>query len=168
MDFWIGDWVRDPESGLTGRYEGLVNGKARIKRGQSYISLPVEKLLPVTEAEADQLRMDEVNRMIPGSVEGQAPENIPFNPVLDLHIETLAPHLKGKQVELILHRQLKEARHFLEKAIENRLYSVVLIHGKGTGALKMEIDHMAKGFKEVYFSRPVHNGGGLEIIFRYR
>ena len=93
--------------------------------------------------------------------------DMPFEMLLDLHIEKLAPHLQGKQVELILQKQLKQARDFIEKAISRRQFQITIIHGKGTGALKMEIENLLEDYREVFFKKQVNDGGAIEVLFRY-
>ena len=84
-----------------------------------------------------------------------------------MHVNKLAPHLDGKQPEMILLHQLDKARNFIETAIDKHQLTVKLIHGKGTGALKMEIEHMLADYDEILFQNTIHNGGAIEILFKY-
>ena len=90
-----------------------------------------------------------------------------FSDILDLHIEKLNPEMKNEIPQLILNYQLKIAKEYILEAIRRKRLSVTIIHGKGTGALKMEIDQLLKDFQEIYFTKSVNEGGAIEIIFSY-
>jgi dsDNA-specific endonuclease/ATPase MutS2 len=169
-EFWIGDWVRNKTTGETGTYEGTSRSladKVKVKiHGQVQLMDPGQ-LEMLTEKEVEAIRYNERTKKERIPDPPGAPKPQPFDDILDLHIEKLAPHLKGKQVELILNKQLDAARSHLEEAIKRRQLKATIIHGKGSGALKMEIEHLLEEYIEVFFTRPVHNGGGVEVIFRY-
>jgi dsDNA-specific endonuclease/ATPase MutS2 len=166
MDFWIGDWVRNKKTGKTGKFEGLfANGKAKIKIGSKHYLVPAVNLEGLNKKEIELL--EESLRKL--SVKEPKIKKISkdFDPVLDLHVNKLAPHLDGKQPEMILLHQLDKARNFIETAIDKHQLTVKLIHGKGTGALKMEIEHMLADYDEILFQNTIHNGGAIEILFKY-
>lgn len=167
MDFWIGDWVKDMISGKTGRYEGLENGKVKLRAGDVFlwVSKPSLVLLKEEEIALEQEKM--LQNIANKSKKKVKKTKSEFNSTLDLHINRLAPHLEGKQPEMILLHQITKARSFIKEAIQKHQLSIVLIHGKGTGALKMEIGHLLMEFDEVLFVRSVNNGGAIEILFRY-
>ena len=90
-----------------------------------------------------------------------------YNDTLDLHIEKLEPSLVGKRAELILIKQLQKAKEFIELAIAKNQFKIILVHGKGSGALKMEIDHMLEDYTEIFFTKRVNAGGAVEVLFKY-
>jgi dsDNA-specific endonuclease/ATPase MutS2 len=171
-NFWIGDWVRNTQTGKIGVFEGCEKNtdrkaRARVKIRQKIYLMPMSRLELLSEKEVEAARVNERTRpMKKKSGNGQKPGK-PFADTLDLHIEKLAPHLVGKQVELILKKQLEAATIYMEEAISRRQFQVTIIHGKGTGALKMEIYHLLEDYTEVFFTREVHNGGAVEVLFRY-
>ena len=165
-DFWIGDWVRDKVGNVYGTYEGNRTGMALVKIGGSIREIPENRLILLSDKEVEAIRMNERTRKS-DKLKSKTPEDETFNDTIDLHIENLAPHLANRQVELILKKQLDAAKLFIEKAIDKRQLSITIIHGKGTGALKMEIMHMLEGYEAVYFTKPVNNEGAVQVLFQY-
>lgn len=173
-NFWIGDWVRNKSTGKIGIYEGAEKMaaspkkvRARVKvQGKVYL-VPMSRLELLSEKEVEAARVNARTRPMKKKREADQKINKDFADTLDLHIEKLAPHLAGKQVELILKKQLEAATSYLKEAISRRKFQVTIIHGKGTGALKMEIYHLLEDYPEVFFTKEVNNGGAVEILFRY-
>ena len=170
-ELWIGDLLRSLKSGRVGKYEGDKDGKARVLIEDKIYLIPFSRLEKLSEEEAAEYRLEQLKEpKVKKKKINDSGDNSPVSDQtnsLDLHIDKLAPHLEGKQPELIIIRQVEAAKAFIEKAIKKRQYSIILIHGKGSGALKMEIDHLLKNYKEVHFTKEVNNGGGTEVYFRY-
>ena len=159
-EYWIGDWVKICSSGRKGKFEGEVNNKAKIK---------VEnKLFLVDLSDIELLPEDEIPQNLPKSkTYFPKPKKSKYTNTIDLHIEKLAPAMQNEIPELIVSYQIERAKEFLLKSIERRQLDVTIIHGIGTGALKMEIEALLKSFDEVYFTKSINNGGAIEILFRY-
>jgi len=166
-DFWIGDWVKDPKTGEFGTYEGLENEKALVKINDEICHIPLNRLVLISDKEVEAIRMNERTAISDHSGDGEVEKIAMFQETLDLHIEKLAPHLKNSRTELILNKQLKAANDHIVQAISRRQHRIVLIHGKGKGVLKMEIEHLLDDFEEVFFRNPVHDGGAIEALFKY-
>lgn len=173
-DFWIGDWVRNMHTGRIGTYEGENNkpgsknkNKVRVKIDGRIFLIPVNRLQLLSEKEVEAYRINKHTEPYnPKKKSSGFPEDV-FKDTIDLHIEILAPHLAGKQVELILQKQIDSAREFIQKAIARRRLTITIIHGKGTGALKMEIDHLLDNYPQVFYKKEVNNGGAVEVLFKY-
>lgn len=165
--FWVGDWVRDRESQQIGRFEGVVNGMATIRFAEKIFSIRETLLEKLPDKEEEAMIILEKQMLVQAKERIKDNPKEEFNDTLDLHIEKLAPHLKGKRTELIIQKQINSARKFVFEAIDRRRFQITLIHGKGTGALKMEIESLLMEFDEVYFTKTVNNGGAVEVLFNY-
>jgi len=158
-EFWIGDWVKINSTDKIGKFEGEVNGKAKIKIGDKLILVSLSKLSILEE--------DLIPQNVVREVKVINKENPVFKSTIDLHIEKLAPSMKNERAELIISFQVKSAKKFIDEVIKKRLVNATIIHGKGLGAMKMEVMHLLKSYDEVYFTKEVNNGGAIEILFQY-
>ncbi len=162
-EYWIGDWVKILTSGKTGKYEGTVKGKARVKVENRHILISFDNLELIPE------------ELIPSENQSVTIENKPaekavktvFGNTLDLHIQKLNPAIENEIPEFILAFQIKKAKSFIEDAIKRKQYSIILIHGKGLGALKMEIEHLLGDYKELNYFIPSNDGGATNAFFKY-
>lgn len=68
----------------------------------------------------------------------------PDNPVVDLHIEAVAPHLPGLEVADRLPLQLAHAQKALDHAVQLGLPELILIHGVGKGVLREKLNVLLK------------------------
>lgn len=163
-DFWIGDWIKIISSNKIGKYEGKINKKAKIKiENNIYMVNPVDIIL-LAEDEIPKPK-DKIKIVSSKSIESPL---LPFKNTLDLHIETLVPKMENERAEVLVNYQIKQAEKFIKEAINRNQNSIILIHGKGIGALKLEIEHLLKNFPEVYFTKTINNGGATEIMFQYK
>ncbi len=151
-------------SGRIGKFEGEVNGKAKVKVNDKLLLVAVNDLKLLDEKDVPKATIPTSKIKHYGKVKSK---KINFDLPLDLHIEKLAPSMINQRTEIILNYQIKSAKEFIEKAIEKRRATITIIHGKGIGALKMEIDYLLNQYPEVYFRKTVNNGGAVEIIFSY-
>jgi len=168
MDFWIGDWVKDPKTGLIGKYEGKIDFQAKINVQGKFYFVKESDLTILTDAQIEKHL--EKKKKSTSNKKKTAPgrkKTLNFENSLDLHIEKLAPHLVGKRAELIVVHQIQKCRSFIFEAIKRKQISITIIHGKGTGALKMEVEHLLMEFDEVYFTKSINNGGGIELMLSY-
>ena len=161
-ELWIGDAVRILSSKKNGVYEGIFNGKAKIKTQGGYVFADLADIEVIPESESSETPTPS-NKTEPIAVK----QNKHHDTSLDLHIEKLNPSMKNALPELILNYQLRSAKSFLNDIIKRRLYKSVIIHGKGQGALKMEIEHMVKMYDELNYFQSINDGGAIEIFFKY-
>jgi hypothetical protein len=164
-DLWIGDTVRIVSNGKTGTYEGHdENGKLTLKENGKIFYAHISEVEAVDEdmlLRKAQLEEDE-------EIEFKDPvRSLFFDTTIDLHIEVLKPDLKHARAEQILNYQLRAAKYYIEKAKFLRKHMITIIHGKGAGVLKMEIENLVKSIEETDRSISVNNGGALEVYFKY-
>lgn len=90
----------------------------------------------------------------------------------DLHIEKLTEHPGALSVTEILAIQLGELQRQLDRAIAHRQFSLVVIHGVGTGRLRDEVHEILRRTSEVkYFVNQYdvrYGYGATEIFFGYK
>lgn len=161
-DYWIGDWVKVLTSNKLGLYEGEVNGKAKIKIETEYFLLDYSEFELLPE-ELIPNKNEVITKVNPNS----SVDKTSFDFTLDLHIEKLKPSLANAIPEMILKHQLQKAKEFIESAIEKRAFRIVLIHGKGLGSLKMEIEHLLGGYPQLNYFITINDGGATEVYFKY-
>lgn len=165
LDLWIGDAVKLISSGKTGIYEGLFNNKAKIKTRSGYVFTDPEDIRVIPESEISEEIIEPKKPKTPLIKHKEKKE--PNDPIIDLHIEKLNPAMKNAVPELILNYQLRRAESFLNDIIKRRHYRSVIIHGKGQGALKMEIEHLVKNYDELNYFKSINEGGAIEVFFSY-
>lgn len=164
-DLWIGDTVRHISSGKTGTYEGHdEKGNLTLKENGVVFYAHYSEVEAVDEDMLiRQARIEEEEE-----IEFNDPvRSLFFDTTIDLHIEILKPDLKFARAEQILNYQLRAAKYYIEKAMFLRKHKVTIVHGKGAGVLKMEVENLLKSFDEIYNLTPVSNGGALEVYFKY-
>ncbi len=170
-DLWIGDLLRIKSSGKIGKFEGTnEEGKARVKIGEAILIATASDLEIVSEKElASNLNKhrDAFEERTKRDKSIFAPNYYSEERSIDLHIETLNPSLHSNRPERIFDFQMKAFESFLRKSIKAKKQSIRVIHGKGTGVLKAEIESILKYHPSVLNTFPIHDGGGLEILFNY-
>lgn len=160
-ELWIGDEVFVKSKGQNGRWEGPAAGKrGRIRIGEKVFLIPVSDLgEPVKTPPEAALKRPAPAKPRTAPVSGE------FRREIDLHIEVLDPDRVHQLPEMILAFQLKKCRSFVEEAMRLRLASVLIIHGKGTGVLKSEVEHLLAGILGIQFTFPKKDGGATEVWF---
>jgi len=90
------------------------------------------------------------------------PKNKPDIPVLDLHAEKL-PACRRLPADMILACQLDELRLFLQQMKRDKIPRFRIIHGIGSGVLRVEVIRMLRvqGFKN--FRDETLDGGSLLV-----
>jgi len=68
---------------------------------------------------------------------------------------------------MIINKQVSACKDYLDKAISLRRREVTIIHGKGLGQLKLEVQTLLKTYDEVQYTSLIHNGGATLVGFRY-
>ncbi len=172
-DLWIGDEVRLKKSQRVGKFEGIhKNGKARI--------LIDNKIVLSTASNLSLLTEDEIQDLSPTSSDLNLEEETIQSPIvtsndsyhsepemLDLHLETLNPLFTESPALSVLEYQLKCCEDFIHRSISDKKFMVRIIHGKGKGILKKEVEAMVNSHPQILISTPSMDGGALELIFSY-
>lgn len=159
-ELWIGDLVHVVPHNTNGKYEGIEpDGKIKVRLGFNVHYFELHELTKA-EDEGEPFRVPE---------EKKAPKQIDVfqGPELDLHIEKLNPHLLHQTPEQIIEFQVRKSEAFVTYAIKKRWAKVLIIHGKGTGILKAEVQHLVEGFNETAYTLTKNDGGALEVWFQY-
>ena len=78
----------------------------------------------------------------------------------------LNPSLQTGRAEHIVDFQIKAAKTFIEKSIDQGTRKILIIHGKGEGVLKSEILHLLSLNDSVQFTFDKNNGGATEVWFK--
>jgi hypothetical protein len=164
-ELWIGDTLRVINTGKTGTYEGHdPEGVLTLKENGSIFYAHISEVEAVDEdmliREAEKEEIEEIEFTDPV-------RSLFFDTTIDLHIEVLKPDLKHARAEQILNYQLRAAQYYIEKALFLRKHMITIIHGKGEGVLKMEVEHLLKSFEETKSMHSINNGGALEVHFVY-
>jgi len=155
-EIWIGDSLKIISSGRIGSFVGLAGHRARIKVGEKIYLVPA-KNLEIHEATEEEEPLDFLE---------DKPKPVSFHKFprsIDLHIEKLAPEMVREQPLTILNYQLNSLKKYIEQAEMAGLKFITIIHGKGRGVLKTEVQHFLKGRKSVNLMLEVNDGGGTEV-----
>lgn len=155
-DLWIGDLLLIRSTGEVGKYEGDAHGKAKVSiKGKISIIAPNDLQVFEGSEAIEHLHLD---------LEKDKPiEVAKVESEIDLHIEKLAPHMLNQSLSRILDFQIEKAENYVKKAIIARKIKVLIIHGKGTGTLKAEVQHMLRGIDKVRFLFDKNDGGATEV-----
>lgn len=160
QDLWVGDLLQLKRSKRVGTFEGLKNGKIKVKCQDKVV---------LTSASNVELVEDTFTPSRQVLVEDhETAKAAPILPLveIDLHIVTLNPAMQHARPERILAIQVAAATEFLNAAKSHKLPSVRIIHGKGKGVLKAEIEHLISMEPAVSNSYVINGGGGVEVLFR--
>lgn len=160
-DLWIGDQLQIISSGKVGTFEGMgANKHARIKINGKEFLIPANDIKPYTPS-PEKIDLSDLEEPVPQETE------VPWTDQLDLHIEHLRPDLLHALPQMILSYQIERTRAYILEAVKRRMVSVVIIHGKGKGQLKEEVYHLLKLIPEAWHTRPLNDGGAVEVYFKY-
>ena len=146
-DLWIGDWLMIKSTGLKGQFNGLDQHRNVIIKTKDHnklvvLSSDIEKIPDETD-----VKLDISNDLIPEKeLESETTDD--FGDTLDLHYEALIqtyPHLSGSKLEF----QLDICTRFIKSAIHSRLPNFQIIHGRGQGILKSEVERLLKQYSQI-------------------
>ncbi len=155
-ELWIGDKVQVASSGQRGSYEGSIGGKAKIKIGAKILLVAPEDLqVP-----------DEIESETPLIFEDSTSPPLEFHKIpttLDLHIEKLDPSRANEHATVLLNYQMRILKEYIQTAEEAGLKYLTIIHGKGAGVLKKEVQHYLKGRAKTKFLLDKNDGGATEV-----
>lgn len=167
-DLWIGDEVEIIRSGRIGKFLGTNKGKARVQiKDKVLLVLPSGVRLAPEKKFQRSAEIDSESEPKESTQKSFFQESYSFKPEIDLHIEALQPTKKNDNPVAILEFQLRKLREFLDNAVRLRAPKVHIIHGRGTGALRMETMHMIDGMPEKVSIFPTNNDGGVTVYFKY-
>lgn len=105
----------------------------------------------------------------------QAPKTKKLNKVngphweVDLHIETILDRYNHLTNYEIVQLQIKKCKNTVERAIQRKVYKLVIIHGKGSGVLREEVHQLLKNYSvEIRDFRFQDFGGGATEVFFFK
>lgn len=84
---------------------------------------------------------------------------------IDLHIDTFFKNYQQLNNAEILTMQLERAERFINHAKLNRYQQITIIHGKGKGVLKQEVQKLIKEVYDLKFKEEPKSLGGATIVF---
>lgn len=160
-DLWIGDLLQLKKSGKVGKFAGLrSDGKLRIKVNEKIIITTLSNVDIYIEKEEKEIIL--FDDMPPITSSPKPPNN-----TIDLHVNVLAPHLEGQPASRILDYQMEAFHSFVKSSYKRRMVSVLIIHGKGEGVLRTEIQYHLKSDERVKFIFDRNDGGATEVFFNH-
>jgi hypothetical protein len=162
-DLWIGDLVNVLDLNKIGTFEGMSGDKVKIKIENSTMVFAADRLGPYLPKEVMPELIFNDEKLITKSEKKQKT----FTREIDLHIEKLNPAFMTTVAENVLDYQLKSCEQFIKDAIENKLYKVTIIHGKGEGKLRELVHSMLSSFIEVKMKILTNKDGATEVWLSY-
>jgi len=159
-ELWIGDLLLLKKSGRIGKFAGIsADQKVKVKLENKIIITTPGNIEYAPESKSGP----EAIIKKPSISFQKTPT---FSDTIDLHIEILNPSLLTARPERIIDYQIKQAKVFIEAAIENNAHKIEIIHGKGQGVLKSEVLHLLNLFDEVNFIFDKNDGGSTEVLLK--
>ncbi|MCB0602183.1 MAG: Smr/MutS family protein [Saprospiraceae bacterium] len=161
---WVGDlvWVKSlQQRGTVRGRHGSNQAIVQIGETRLHVNGSDLELIPDQSDQSIDPFLLELTKEVPR----RHPEWLDFPRNLDLHLEVLNPELAHASPSRALTFQIAQAKKYLDQAIRLKLPSVVIIHGKGTGVLKMELEHLLGAFPAIRHFHAINEGGALEIWF---
>jgi len=161
-ELWIGDWVKIVNKNVKGKFDGKgPDGQAKIKNGKEIFLVKASDIIKIPDEQVNELHTQDSDINHSSLTLTKA---VSFKNVIDLHIEKLDPHMINSLPGRILKVQVEKCMAYIEQAIELNIPIVTIIHGKGTGLLKAEVEHILHmNKKHVRFTFVKNNGGALEV-----
>jgi dsDNA-specific endonuclease/ATPase MutS2 len=161
-ELWIGDTVKLQSSGKIGTYIGTNSeGRPRVRCGTKVILTAANNIEVFHESE----KQGEVDIEL---IEKPTVKNSAYlSREIDLHIENLNPSLTHEAPQMILNHQIKRCRTYIESIINAQISPVTIVHGKGKGQLKLEVEYLLSQYDEYNYSIPANDGGASQVWFTY-
>lgn len=158
-ELWIGDPIMSRKSGKNGTFEGInPNGKVRLQSNGKIYLIDPKQIVKYEEKAIKSIVQN--NRQKYKEVDN-------FGDTIDLHIERLNPTLANSNPIHIVDYQVRKCKSFLDFTIDQRKLSVIIIHGKGTGQLKLEVINLIESYPEIVSYHEINNGGAQELRLVY-
>ena len=160
-ELWIGDLLKLKKSGRIGKFAGIsTEQKVKVK-----INGKIILTTPGNLEHAPDNHTDSENEIIPRPTFIRQQYKKLSN-IIDLHMEVLNPSMINARPERIIDYQVNAAKIFIEEAIANGTQKIEIIHGKGAGVLKMEVEHLVHLNSEYVKAKfPTNGGGAIELWF---
>ena len=164
-ELWIGDWIEMISTGVKGQYHGLnMEGKVNIRTKENVLTTALTTDIRQIEDEAE-LIPEPFSSVAPADQNEKITE-YDFGDIIDLHYEVLIaayPHMTGSKLEY----QLDICNRFIHHAIQSRLINIQIIHGRGQGILRGEVEKLLKQFPEVTIISANPNLSSVDAWFNY-
>lgn len=167
-NLWIGDRLLLLKSNRIGFFQGMKNGKIRVRIENAIILTSVENIALAPESKSNpalEIINDEINNS-PETSKNIHFEKQSFIASIDLHIEKLQASKRHDPPVAIVEFQLRKLREFMDNAVRLRANKVEVIHGKGTGALRMEAENLVRSYNEFVSIYPINDGGGMIVYLK--
>ncbi len=165
-DLWIGDLLQLKNSGRIGKFTGTKpDGKLIVQTDDNIIITPLSNVTQYTPPQDPDLGLD-----FDLDYKSKAIDNISELKNLsqiDLHISILAPHMENQPAARILDFQMKSFNDFVNDAYARKRNTVKIIHGKGEGVLKTEVQYHLKRDNRVSMISEINKGGATDVWFNY-
>lgn len=144
--WWIGDPVEIISTGKKGLYHGTgPQGEVQIKLQDGTITNVSSDDIRLAEEEIETVH--ETLQWIPEKIARS--EREPTQSYrLDLHYENLVRYFAHPPELSILEFQLSICAQFAQAAIENKMPFIRIIHGRGKGVLKNEVERILRQYPE--------------------
>jgi hypothetical protein len=170
QSLWIGDLLLTKSQKIV-RYEGKhVDGRARVKFGDKILLVHASQLDIYHEKEDFPHHL--IENLLEDSNFSQEEArkvNQKLKTQIDLHIDVLAPEMREDYPGKILEYQILKCKEFIDQAIASRYSQITVIHGKGKGALKLEVLALVSKYPQIRFTISKHQDGAVELwIDSYR
>ena len=156
-DFWVGDYVLIKSKNLYGKYhKDGQGGTCLVSTKEGIITTHISDISLAEEPEEVAISPKKSKK---SHTTLKAPK---AQKVIDLHLDVLDPRRQISQHRM-LDYQIEACKKFLNAALKARYRTVVIIHGKGSGILKQEIQHLLKMSDLVDYSFEINEGGATEV-----
>lgn len=165
-DLWIGDRLIIKSSGKEGTYEGINKGKVRVKVGTKILLVRPTNIILAPEIPVEDPDLGLGEPVAPEKTTKKSGPKKTIKKEIDLHLEKLPP-FENTRWQTALEYQIDTCKRFLQDAINAKVPSLLIVHGKGKGILKKEILHLLDDYKEVYLKLEVNQGGAIEVWMQY-
>ena len=162
-ELWIGDSVKLRSSGKVGTYIGTnAKGRPRVQLEDKVVLTRPNNLEVYEEPIKDDAQLDLE------TIESPKVSNAAYlSREIDLHIESLNLSLAHEAPQIILNHQIKRCKAFIESVITVKVSPVTIVHGKGKGQLKLEVEYLLSQYDEYQHSVLTNDGGASQIWFKY-
>jgi dsDNA-specific endonuclease/ATPase MutS2 len=163
-DLWVGDFVILSASKRIGKFVSVSgDGRGRFEVGDKIVLVAEGSF--VLKPEEDNFPNHLLNDFLEDKAQTATRKavKVKFDHTIDLHIDKLAPELTNDFPGRIIEYQLSKCKQFIEEAIRLRYPHITIIHGKGQGVLKKEVEALLGSYPESRFQVSKNDGGALEV-----
>ena len=150
----VGEKVRVKDNGMVGEIARVSNKAVTVEIGNIMSKMPVERVERISSNEYKAARKESVRPAPAVDNSGLRERRMRFSPELDVRGERVSDAL-----DIVI--------HYIDDAIMLGVGSVRIIHGKGTGALRDELQKYIRtvpGIKAVHDEHIQFGGSGVTIV----